>query len=387
MFELLQKRTSPQRRGAVAVLVMVTLVVLLGMASLTIDVGRMYRAKSELQTSADAAAMAAAWELLDEDRLKGGADMTQEFTAARTEAGTYAYANTVMNAAPSLALSDVVFGYLSDPSNPSEAISFATPAAFNTAVVYTRRTAQINGPITLLFSGVLGHSSTELGAMAAATFKDGAVGFRVTDETPNASVLPLTLRLSAWLDLLSGANTTGDGWSYDKNTDSVGVGSDQINEQNLYPGGGNGQLPAGDFGTIDIGASNNSTADLSRQIRDGLNAEDLAVYGGEFKLGADGTVPLNGDTGLSAALAGELAGIVGETRLIPLFSTVSGPGENATFIIVGFAGIRIMNVKLTGPMQKKRVIIQPAFHVDSTVITGPGSGSSFFVYKPVMLVR
>ena len=46
-----------------------------------------------------------------------------------------------------------------------------------------------------------------------------------------------------------------------------------------------------------------------------------------------------------------------------------------------------MDVKLTGPMTKKGVVIQPTFVVDGAAITGPGTGSSYFVYKRPRLVR
>ena len=84
----------------------------------------------------------------------------------------------------------------------------------------------------------------------------------------------------------------------------------------------------------------------------------------------------------------DLAAIIGLPRAIPLYDQVTGNGNNAMFRIVGFAGIQIMEVKLTGPMNSKRVIIQPAFVVDPTAITGPG-GPTFgdFVYEPVTLVR
>jgi hypothetical protein len=44
-------------------------------------------------------------------------------------------------------------------------------------------------------------------------------------------------------------------------------------------------------------------------------------------------------------------------------------------------------VKLTGSMSSKEVIIQPAYVVDDSAMTGPGSGSSYFVMKPVFLSR
>ncbi|MEK7839296.1 MAG: hypothetical protein AAB328_15080, partial [candidate division NC10 bacterium] len=178
-----------------------------------------------------------------------------------------------------------------------------------------------------------------------------------------------------------------DNYAYDPVTGAVTAGQDGINELNLYPGGGASQLPPGNFGTVDIGNPNNSTADLSRQIRDGVSADDLAYFGGELALGPDGTLEFTGATGLSAAIKDDLTAIKGLPRAISLFSSVTGPGNNSVFTIVGFAGIRILDVKLTGSMSSKQVIIQPAYVVDAAAMTGPSSGPSSFVYTPVHLVR
>lgn len=62
-----------RRRGAAAPLVAVSSTLLVGMAALTIDGGMLYRARTELQASADAAALAAALELASPDRLRGAA--------------------------------------------------------------------------------------------------------------------------------------------------------------------------------------------------------------------------------------------------------------------------------------------------------------------------
>ena len=55
-----------------------------------------------------------------------------------------------------------------------------------------------------------------------------------------------------------------------------------------------------------------------------------------------------GDTGISAGVKDELASIIGQTRIIPVFSSVSGNGNNATYVIVRWVGVRVMAVKLTG---------------------------------------
>ena len=117
----------------------------------------------------------------------------------------------------------------------------------------------------------------------------------------------------------------------------------------------------------------------------GVNASDLSYLGGELKLAANGELLLNGDTGISAGVKDELASIIGQPRIIPIFQSVSGPGNNATYTIVQFAGVRILNVKLTGAMSQKRVIVQPC----NIVVKGgiPGDGTSSFVYSPVWIVR
>jgi len=395
MFTLRIRNKNSRRRAVSFALVGVSLVVLLGMASLTVDVGMLYRARAEAQASADAAAMAGAWRLLDNDKLKGTPNMTAEVASVRTAAAHIAALNAIINTPPSLSANssndaggDIVVGCLSDPDHDAgEALSTANPDQFNTVHVRVRRDAQHNSPIDLYFAGVFGRLTADISAEAYATFKDGVIGYKVTDNTGNADLLPLALKVTAWNNLLTGSFTTGDNYAYDPVTGAVTAGHDGIKELNLYPGGGATQLPSGNFGTVDIGNPNNSTADLSRQIRYGVSADDLAYFGGELELGSDGTLLLNGDTGLSAGIKDDLASVIGKPRAIPLFSTVAGPGNNAMFTIVGFAGIRILDVKLTGSMSSKKVIIQPAFIVDDAVLTGPGSGSSYFVYQPVHLVR
>jgi hypothetical protein len=58
-----------------------------------------------------------------------------------------------------------------------------------------------------------------------------------------------------------------------------------------------------------------------------------------------------------------LDSIVGQERLIPLFTTVVNPGTNAAFTIVKWVGIRIMAVNLRGKNSNRYVYIQPASFV------------------------
>ena len=77
--------------------------------------------------------------------------------------------------------------------------------------------------------------------------------------------------------------------------------------------------------------------------------------------------------------------IVGQPRIIPLYSTVTGNGNNSRYTIVRWVGCVVLEVQLTGG--NKYIMIQPEFAVDSTAVGGgPVSGNSF-AYKPLQLSR
>jgi len=155
-------------------------------------------------------------------------------------------------------------------------------------------------------------------------------------------------------------------------------------EMNLYP---EDTGAPGNRGMVDIGSNNNSTNDIARQLTEGISAADLAYHGGELKLDSYGELLLNGDTGISTGVKDELTEIMGKPRTIPIFREVNGPGNKSTYTIVKWAGIRIMEVKLTGGMNQKRVIIQPASMVTLGVIPSPGTDTSDYVFSRVILIE
>jgi hypothetical protein len=386
-------QTRSERRGAVTVLVSVVLVVVLGMAVLAIDVGMLYVARGELQRAADASALAGTWKLISDDRLKGGSAQTAVFTQARGEAAGYGldnpalYVNLTMDQnAGNSGGGDIVLGTLSSPWERTQVLDLSNPDTFNSVQVRTRRDEERNGAIALYFARIFGYQDSDGWAQATATYRDDVVGFRITEHSGNVGLLPIALHIDRWNELLARTRTTGDQYSYNSTTGMVSSGSDGIFELNLYPGAGGTQLPPGNFGTVDIGNPNNSTADITRQIRYGVNESDLAYFGGEINIGATGYLMMNGDTGLSASIKDDLEAVKGQPRSIPLFDQVAGNGNNSYFRIVGFAGVRIMYVKLTGAMTQKQVIIQPAMVSDDTAITG-GTNRSRYVVAPPQLTR
>src|SRR5262249_46222455 len=231
-----------------------------------------------------------------------------------------------------------------------------------------------------------------MSAMATATFKDRITGFSIhTPGTSTCKLLPYALSIDTWNQVLAGNGP--DLWSRDPNTGAVSSASDGIHECKLFPiSNGNGSsknsLPPGNFGTIDIGSPNNSSAVLVRQILYGPNAEDLSYYpDGKVQINPDtGVLLMNGDTGVSAGAKDALTAIIGQPRIIPLYTTVSGPGNNAQYTIVAFAGITITEVVLTGSLSSKHLTIEPCFCIDSNGIPGDKVTSNY-VYTPVALTR
>ncbi len=388
-----------RKRGAVAALTAVMGTVMLGFAAISVDVAYLYNAQAELQSVADAAALAGAIELLDEQRMLGETEMQDIFGSVRERAAYFAKANYVArhgiamdtNGA-NISGGDLLIGRLSNFANKHETLSLIEPERFNTVAVRVRRDGTMNGPVRLWFARIFGFQSASLVAESAAGFDGSVVGFRKAPGTGNPQVLPLAIHEDYWdavVAAMPGGNAEyGDNYTFDPVTGLVSAGSDGFPEINIYPGSGIGQLPPGNYGTVDIGSNNNSTADISRQINEGLNDDDLDFYDGEFTL-ANGPILLNGDTGISNGFKDDLASIIGMPRTVPLFDDVYGPGGTSTFRIVRFAGIRIMHVSLKGAMNKKAVVIQPAFVADSAAITEAGApdDTSQFVFLPVRIVR
>jgi hypothetical protein len=345
--------------------------------------------KAELQRSADAAALAAAWELADEGMFKGDPYLSAAMTDARGMASQFASVNDVgtINPVVDTNLSnsldgDVVIGYLANWSDPDAELDTTNPSKFNAVRVRVYRSSVRNGLVPSFFARVLGVSGFTAQGEATAALSSHITGFRTPKDGDNLDILPYALDEETWNDLEAGL--TPDNWCWDEATGAISPHGDGIREVNLFP---QGTGSPGNRGTVDIGSNNNSTADIARQIVDGISPADLAHHGGKLELDANGELELNGDTGISAGVKDELESIIGDPRIIPIFRSVEGPGNNAIYTIVKFCGVRIMDVKLTGNMDQKRVTIQPCPIVSEGAVYGDDAGTSSMVFTPVTLVR
>ncbi len=379
------------RRGNVLVLTAFLMIVMIAFVAMGVDIGYIQNARVELQKSADAAAMAAAWELVDDDALTGLADMSDNVSSARGTAVEYAGLNKVCQSAPAVDANagnspsgDVVIGYRSNTADYDDPLDTSDPSKFNAVQVRVRRTSTQNGEVPLFFAKALGMDSVASEAVATAALGSNFGGFSTPPEGDTLEIMPFALDKQTWDNLINNGVGT-DNWNWDAECAEVAAGADGIKEVNLYP---QSTGSPGNRGTVDVGGNNNSTADLARQIVDGISRQDMIDLGKPLEFDANGKLYLNGDTGISAGVKDELASIKGKTRIIPIFESVSGNGNNANYTIVQWVGVRILDVKLTGGMSSKRVIIQPA-----NVMTRHGkknegnTTTSWYVYSPASLVR
>lgn len=381
------------RKGAIIVLSAFMMVIMVILLAFAIDVGYIANVRTEAQRCADAAALAAAWDMIGDDRLSG--DYTVVYTRARQKAVDFASRNKVGTTKnPTLkhnlfngdSNGDILLGRLDNSAQGN--LSLVDPTEYNAVQVRVRCTADRNQQSPLFFGQIVGRKFFNMEATATAVFTDSIRGFRASENGPESSLLPFALKREDWVSqVLDGAGS--DNWSCKDG--SVTAEYDGIPELRLYPMKkkdeiDDGNTGAGNWGTIDIGGGDNSTADLVRQIERGPNADDLEHYDGKFILDdITGTLDVSGDTGISAGVAAAIAKIVGKPRTIPLYTELEGTGNNAMYTLVGFAGIRIVDYKLTG--NDKYVLIQPAYVFDPTAIAGTGPGVSYFVGHPVHLAR
>jgi hypothetical protein len=374
-------RPTPQRGrrpGSVLPLVCITLVFLVGMVAFAIDTGYVALTRTQMQEAADAGAHAGAFKLATFD------GQSSQDAAARTEARTFVGYND------SLTVPDgdiKVFRY-----NPYKAAGQRVSAGSaslppNAVEVTLRRDAQANGPVSLYFGPVLGTSQADVRAKSVAyLLPAGGI-------LPGAPLIPFAMHVDYYYAAVGQARTDPDGVPIPttdtarvKDDGTVVSGSDGIKEVVLFSG--TRQSP-GNFGSVDLGSASNGTPELRRQILYGPTWNDFHDPDFRDKLQRDGSlaapVNLGGDPGLSTSVKDSFDQVIGKPRIIPLFDTVTGNGNNTVYHVVGFAAVVITAVDLQG--SPKQVWIQPSRLITSNITPAdPDTATTEGVFGPPRLV-
>ena len=386
---------TDRRRGSLLVLAAALMVAILAFTAFTVDLAYISLTKTQLQAAAGGSALAAGLEMSPgfgptpvspSTVLSEGADAAQSVAAVHKNGDL---SSTYLDR-----YRDIRFGTLTWNgesaiwretwgASPYNLIEVTLIRGQNTTSDSFSSTPLGDQQLPLLFGPIIGHSAANVSVSASVALLPAA-GISVPPGG-TAPVLPIAVDAESWEDLMNGIGT--DNYHYNSDTDTVTSGTDGILEMNLYPGD-DSTLPSGNRGTVDFGNPNNSTTDLERQIVNGLNYDDMTYFtNNEISL-EGGSFDLSGDTGLDANLENDLDAIVGQERVVPLFTTVVNPGTNATFTIVKWVGVRIMAVNLRG--NNRYVYIQPtSFVAPNTIRVSDGSSMPDIqedtVFAPVFL--
>ncbi|MDH3300503.1 MAG: pilus assembly protein TadG-related protein [Acidimicrobiia bacterium] len=305
--------------GVTLPLVALMLVVIMGMASLVVDLGSGWRTRRALIPATDAAALAAAQ------------DYAQGLDGCSLSAGNYLASNE------GAAVLD-----LCDP-HASGTNGYVTVAASHNVQTW--------------FAAVLGLGDYTVTSASTAAWSDpsGVNGLR-----------PLGLCLNGDADLQNAV--------YNPDADPVEIVVEYTKEHPNDCGS-----TTGNWGPIDLDGNGNSHQDMNDWLLDGYPG--LIEFSDHVVTSCTDEHCLEGDTG--ADLAGSqsyLNTLVSrdEYILLPLFNFVEGNGANARYHVVGIVRVKILQHKVVGAEDKRflRLLVEPGFVPGIGGGSGSGTGGS-----------
>ena len=392
------------RTGAVAVMVAILIVVLLGCAAFAVDIGHLYVARTELQRAADSAALAGASGLARAQANPLGEYLVANDIYSRAEA--YALANNCVLQGVALDRNtDIKVGYLADPHDLNATLQILPLDQCNAVqIVAHRSTSNAAGKVPLFFAPIWGLNSSQVSASAVAVLDDRFYAYR------GANGVPFTLSVDTWED--EAVNGNGDdNYGYDPQTGDISNSPDGVPEVKLFPnregpGGGKGGKGknddgddyndgAGNFGILEIGEGGNGVPPIREQIRNGISQDDFVDLTGEpmvkfydYDSGDDVSYYITGEPGVKAGIKDSIEEKVGQVIGFFLHDSVSGTGANTSFHVVGMRFGRVVKVDLTGNANTgKAIIIQPVPFYGSGVLTSPNAPSTDNLIANLQLVR
>jgi hypothetical protein len=409
-------------------MLILTLVFLSGLVALGINTARLCAVRAELQAACEAAALAGAAELMDENLLFGQADSRDDVLMAREMARLTGLRNRVDGRefrldpnhgnAPK---GDVVVGTL-DPLAPAGTVlgiptNPTAPGDVNTVRVSGRVSRNIYNTISLAIGGLTGVTTADPAVAVQATLDQRVVGFR-PEPGVKAPILPLVAEYEAWIkqstaEVIAGKN---DNYGVNPLTGEVTFGPDGIPEL-VFVSGMPKAPPAETTANADAGEQTSATEDEAGaeeespdqappgwlcvpqltnelnidyvwpvRVREGLSRGDLAPYGSQLVV--VGTLPMPVVPQMPAEMGYTLMEILGQTRVWPLADAAAAEGEAnegdaQVCDVVGFAAGRIVRVgRGSGESNDTwEIVVQPTTMVSSQAVTAAGAPRNPWIGK------
>jgi Flp pilus assembly protein TadG len=390
-------RRSHGRRGGILPLAGALMIPLLGMVAMSVDLGYIAACRGELQSAADAAALAGGQQLEKPYYLWSAASTTTEkdtiraaaIASAISAAQTVSSANRAGGVYVTLSSSDITVGYLDASGNfNSNPPSTTFP---NTVLVTTRRDGTSNGQVGLFFGPVFGMQSVAITATARATTYTGVINSFNASLGVSDHLLPMTFDAAQWANFMA----TGQDPSGNVSTDASGLPQIQV-----YPN----QQYVGNFGQLALDDQHVGSATIKNWIDNGLNPAGIQDLVNANLIPITAHNPNSwdwiGNPGFKASTVMEVNNYTGQSFLLPLFKAYNGDpsnyqagtgqGANYYYNIVGFVPITIMPVESTNT----QIVVQPTNFFDPTILVDPTtitpggtSSTTSVVFVPVKLSK
>ncbi|MBX7105496.1 MAG: hypothetical protein K1X57_15530 [Gemmataceae bacterium] len=376
------RSSAGRRTGSIAPLLIFALTTLLACFAFAVNKSWLWSVREDIRLSVDAAGLAAAATLVDDDLIRNDASGIPALLQRASDAArTYAAGNPVrrqplilLENTDNLTGGDIVFGAVSLPRSgdflPMPGITVPAPQLSGTnAIVITGRQTRDRGNAPGLIFGIFaGHGAADVAVTSAVTLDRGVRGFRPT--LTNTPLAPFALFSDpTGTDTRSFENRVEKGGGLDQQrydatshtfvSDPAGDGIAEFAV--VYPTDPM-QLATANAAIIHLGSSDlNQLADL---LVAGYSGDDLADYGRKF------VIPEQG----GEAFAGQDSGPAGDSpqiqalyqsleqlrqsaavRIWPLYTTAAGGQVTVT----GFVAGRIASVTPPAPDTPLQFVIQP----------------------------
>ena len=403
-------------------LALALLAVLAG-AALVIDRLSLDTAQSELRIAAEAAALAAARELANDDRLRPDYDPTALQMKSRFAAARIAAQNIVAGEPVTLSTdpeSDVRFGRLmTDPATGEPIFVEADDDEPTSVAVAARCTEARHSAVPLPFRTFYAPTDADVVAVAEASLNFQVLGLRSVDRLP-IPTLPLAIlaqtnakkdstqkHSTESLDQTDKAGESNDPqqpaapcwmrdieqrrgadhFGYDSSTGEVTNEADGIPEITLRTAAHSNNSKSNAFVVHLSGEL--SEAALRRQITQGWSADDLEPLGGEL-LFERGPLTMTGLRGVDGnVLAQSLRKLLGQSRVVFLYDRAeSDPRSQAVSLqVTKMVAGRVMFVREISEFECE-IVLQPAvLATRSAVAVSDGTDSNCEKNKYVANLR
>jgi hypothetical protein len=385
-------RAVRRRAGITVGILLISLVFLSGFLALGVNAARLSQAQTQLRSTCQAAALAGAYELMDEGVLVGLPDQRDDVLSARQAAQIYGRFNPVDGRPIVLdpnttndPRGDLIvctfdpYGPLGQPPVlPAQAAE-----RVNTLLVTARLSRNSFDTVSLWFGKLAGLSSADVAASAQATLDYRVAGFRA-EPGIRVPVVPMVADYDDWMRLATSPGVAGanDNYAVNYQTGEVVVGSDGIPEITLEfnpvpseveaAGTQNPEaLATGRVAAMVLDDDGSNPSIWSTRTRKGLSQADLAALGGQLVV-ANGRGPIPVYAIVPPELPAALMEIIGLNRAWPL-GLPAAAGSGPATSVIGFAAGRIVVVRLNESSSTPtwEVVVQPSTMVSSQAVTHP----------------